>query len=189
MKRQLTAAVSVMMMMMGVACGEGVEQPSSPESSGAPELAQQESGLSTTSKYAIQSVCGGQMVGQRIGGGVTTAALETHRYWIKSWEKFRLQDMGGGWYVLKTASNNSVTVENGGGLSAANEAIRTNTTETGAWETLYLAPQGGNVYALRTVNGYYLSAVNCGGISGSGAFASDRTSIGPWEKFRFIEVE
>ena len=96
--------------------------------------------------------------------------------------------MSDGTYALQTANGgNYVTAVNGGGLvqgSATWNILQTNRTQVQAWEKFRLVDQGEGTYAIQTASGYYLGLYR--NSSGIFSFTTDRSDIGPGEKFKLI---
>src|SRR2546426_10674484 len=139
--------------------------------------------------YGIQAFTGFFLSAPGGGGRTTDAILSVSRAMgpAHSPERFRLMRQGDGSYAIQTANgNNYVTAVNGGGLvqgSATWNILQTNRTQVQAWEKFRLVDQGDGTYAIQTVSGYYLGLYPTAGVH---AFTTDRSVVGPGEKFKLI---
>jgi len=93
-----------------------------------------------------------------------------------------------GTYGLQTANGaNYVTAVNGGGLvqgSTTWNILQTDRAQAQAWEKFRFVDQGDGTYAIQTVSGYYFELY--GNSAGTYSFTTDRSTIGPGEKFKLI---
>lgn len=140
--------------------------------------------------YGIQAFTGFFLSAPGGGGRTTDAILAVSPAMgpLHSPERFRLMGQSDGTYALQTANGaNYVTAVNGGGLvqsSTTWNILQTNRTQVQAWEKFRFADQGDGTYAIQTVSGYYLGLYR--NSSGTFSFTTDRSTIGPGEKFKLI---
>ena len=147
-------------------------------------------GVASADTYRISLASNqGPFVSAAGGGG---GNLTANRTAIGPWESFTLTDVNGGRLMsgdtvyLQVSNGNYWAAEFGGGST-----LVANRTSVGQWEafTIHNTAGGteinsGDPVALRTSGGSYVVAVWGGGTPD--ALLADRTSIGPWETFRYI---
>jgi hypothetical protein len=122
------------------------------------------------------------------GGGRVTNVMRTDAVSVGPNEKFTLEPVGDGIHFdLRTRSAHYVTAVNSGGLThnQVTDVLHTDATNLGTWEFLELVGQGDGTVAVRLFDRHFLTAVD-GGSRATGAFDTNRSAIGSWEKFRFI---
>jgi hypothetical protein len=90
--------------------------------------------------------------------------------------------------AIQTYNGSYLTAVDGGGRTT--DAIHSNATSVGPNErfTLIQEDYGGLPYyhSLQTAKGYFLTAEYGGGLIIENVISSDRTAVGPWEKFIFV---
>jgi hypothetical protein len=152
--------------------------------------------LPMNTHLAIQTQNGNYLTIVNQGGLDGHNVFATNRKVVGDWEKFKIEivDAASGTFALKTHSNNYVTAINGGGLGGPNDAsspIHTDTKKIGGWEDLVIEPQADGTVALKTPTGYYLTALNGGGIADKSGYplATNRSALGPWEKFKVVLIK
>jgi hypothetical protein len=139
--------------------------------------------------YGIQPFTGFYLSAPQGGGRTTEAILAVSPAMgpLHSPERFRLMRQADGSYAIQTANgSNYVTAVNGGGLvqgSTTWNILQTDRTQVQAWEKFRFVDQGDGSYAIQTVSGYYLGLYPTAGVY---AFTTDRSIIGPGEKFKLI---
>jgi hypothetical protein len=145
------------------------------------------SAIATYNGHYVTAVGGG---GQSSGDTLHTDALKPD-----NWELFILRkcgDLGSGIsYHVLDATGGLIDVVDGGGR--AGNAIDETLHPDKSWNVLTLLRQSDGTYALRTANGInYVTAVGGGGLIQNPAtpniFATDRTQVQAWEKFRIWDL-
>jgi hypothetical protein len=122
------------------------------------------------------------------GGGRVTNVMRTDATSVGPNEKFTLESVGDGVHVdLRTRTANYVTAVNSGGLThnQVTDVLHTDATRLDTWELLEIIGQGDGTVAVRLFDRHFLTAVD-GGSRATGAFDTNRSTVGSWEKFRFI---
>jgi len=140
--------------------------------------------------YGIQAFTGFFLSAPGGGGRTTSAILANSQVMgphFGSPQEFRLMRQCDGSYAIQTSNGfDYVTAVNGGGLvqgSATWNILQTNRTQVQAWEKFQFVDQGDGTYAIQTVSGYYLGLYLTEGVY---AFTTDRSIVGPGEKFKLI---
>ena len=95
----------------------------------------------TTSSIAAGTTCAfqtsdGHYVTAVGGGGRTTDVIHSNATRVDTWEKFFVDSIGNGQYVIETYNGYFVTAVGGGGRTT--NAIYTNATSVGSWEKFRL---------------------------------------------------
>ncbi len=161
--------------------------------------------------FALQTIRGNYLtaVGE---GGRYQDAMHTDATQINAWERMRIVkcgDLGSGYeYTIITATDESLTAVNGGGLATGEPIVQgwwPGDTPDRSWARFRLLRQPDGSYALRTANGVnYLTALQGGGLverhescdtgfpgacldSFSAIFHTDATQVRSWERFRFVD--
>ncbi len=104
----------------------------------------------------------------------TTQRLVADRSTPWAWERFTIEDLGGGKVALLTPKNLYVTADETIGME-----LIANRNSRGPWETFTLESVDGGI-ALKAWNGRYVSADQSRG----GLLVADREKRGPWETFK-----
>jgi hypothetical protein len=148
----------------------------------------------TPSLCAIQT-SGGFYLEATFGGGRTTDAIVTDQRGIGAFSKFSFVPTHDafGHVGIRTNNGNYVTALNGGGLTTAvtRDVLHTNATQLQDWEKFTVSSQtdgaghSDGTVAIRTFDGHYLTALGAGG-QHNGAFNTNATRVGSWEKFRLF---
>ncbi|WP_336726076.1 hypothetical protein [Cellulosimicrobium cellulans] len=126
-----------------------------------------------TGLVTLRARANGQYVQARqTDGGTLVAAGPT----AGSWERFRLEELGGGVVALRADVDGRYVCAEGAGA----QPLVANRAAVGAWERFRLEDLGGGAVALRAeVNGRYVCAEG----AGAQPLVADRTAVGPWETF------
>jgi hypothetical protein len=129
----------------------------------------------------------GRIIGFRAAGAnnqVVTAEnagaspLIANRGAVGPWERFYVEDRGGGYVALKAMVNNRYVCADNGGASS----LIANRTGVGQWETFKWVDLGnGNFGLIAQANGRYVTAES----GGSQPLIANRTGLGAWETFRW----
>jgi hypothetical protein len=122
-------------------------------------------------KIALQAH-NGQYVCAEGGGGREVVA---NRDRIRSWETFKLIELGDGKIALQAHNGQYVCAEGGGGRE-----VVANRDRIGRWETFKLIELGDGKIALQAHNGQYVCAEGGGGRE----VVANRDRIGRWETFK-----
>jgi hypothetical protein len=90
--------------------------------------------------------------------------------------------------AIQTYNGNYLTAVDGGGRTT--DAIHSDATSIGPNERFNLIHEYYGSYPLyhsiQTANGHYLTAEYGGGVIIDDVISSDRTAVGPWEKFKMV---